>query len=264
MKVNWRQFIFYLCCLLMTSIVYSKFLLSVSIISFFILAIYRVYMDGMDIRPFSKHYLVLWPLLFITICLSGLNSSNTTEWMHQVQLKLPYLVFPFSLWVFKDILRDYYHQVHQVFILIIGISLFPVYYEILADFEGHLKTLGLGQSANTPVDHIKYSIFLAFSALSTLVFLIVPTKKTELFLPKWLLGVTFVFIFVLLHLLAVRSGLILFYAVLFIVGILIIIQRRKWLWMLGFFAFFFSAPAVMYHTVPCVKAKIGYMRYEFN
>jgi O-antigen ligase len=249
----------------LVSIVYSKFLLSVCIISLFVLALYRFFHSEKRLKGFLISYqLSGLMLIFIMVLISGLNSENLNEWAHHLKMKLPYLVLPFSLYVFKDEVVKYYHVFHQVFIVVLFISTFPVFYAIFSDYEAHLAALGVGQSADTPVDHIKYSIFLAFAGLSALIFIIKPRPVISLDVPKWFYIITVVVIFFMLHIMAVRSGLALFYTVLFITTFIFILIYKKYKWLFVLLAFIIIAPTIMYYTVPSIKAKIGYMRYDIN
>ena len=156
------------------------------------------------------------------------------------------------------------HTICFTFILVLFISTIPVFYTIFSDYEAHLEALGVGHSADTPVDHIKYSIFLAFAGLSALILMIKSKPKVSLNIPKWFYALAMIVIFLLLHIMAVRSGLALFYAVFTITTMIIIISQKRYKWLFALIAFIVFVPTVMYFTVPSIKAKIGYMRYDIN
>lgn len=265
MSLSYSKAFLYICCLLLVSLVYSKFLLSISIISLFGLAVYRCFQANVDIKGFVKNYQISGlSLIFIMILFSGINSENLHEWAHHLKMKLPYVVLPFSLYVFRDEVIKYYYIFHQAFIVVLIISTIPVFYNIFSDYEAHLTALGVGHSADTPVDHIKYSIFLAFAGLSALILMIKPKPEIGLSIPKWFYAVAMMIIFLLLHIMAVRSGLALFYTVFSITTIIIIVNQEKYKWLFALMAFIIIIPTVMYYTVPSIKAKIGYMRYDIN
>jgi len=264
MSLNLNKSFLFTCILLLISIVYSKFLLSVSIIIMLALAILKSIRDKHSLGAYISNYkLSVLSLVFLIMLISGINSENLSEWLHHLKMKLPYLVIPFSLWVFKDMVIKYYGLFFQLFIAVIFFSTFSVFYYILSDYEAHLKALGVGHSAETPVDHIKYSIFLAFSILASLI--LITKEKVEMIpVPKWFYLIFSITGFVLLHLMAVRSGLALFYAVLIAVALIYIIRLKKYKWLIALLLFSIASPIVMYKTIPSLEAKIGYMRYDIN
>lgn len=265
MNLNRHKTILYISCLFLVSIVYSKFLLSICMILFFSLAIYYSVQSKDTLKPYiTRQYIALLSLLFFAILFSGIHSSDTNEWMHHVQLKLPYLILPFSMWVFRASFIKYYIVLHQAFIIVVFISVIPVFINILTDYPAHLKSLGLGQSAETPVDHIKYSIFLAFACLSSLGSLIQKNKTLTLPIPNWFFVIASLTMFILLHLLAVRSGLVLFYTSFLIMSIIIVVRLKKYIWLTAVFFFLVASPVIMYKTIPSIEAKIGYMRYDID
>jgi len=266
MKIS-VYFLFF-CFLLLISIVYSKFLLTVSIMAIFGLSIYKAYKDGF--KTVFKGFISTTPLVVITlfffiIFLSGINSENIGEWLHQVKMKLPYLTVPFSLWVFRDVVRQYYLIYHQLFISIIVISSLPILYFILNNSELVTELLGKGQSIDTPVDHIKYSLFVCFAAISSFLLAFRTKKETEIVkIPQFVYLILSLYLFIFLHFLAVRSGLVLIYIVGFLAALNEIRLRKSILLTLPLLALLISIPIASYYLIPNVHTKVGYMIYDIE
>jgi len=266
MKIS-VYFLFF-CFLLLISIVYSKFLLTVSIVSLFLLSLYQANKGGLknNFKSFiSTKPIVVICLLFFIILLSGINSENTGEWLHQVKMKLPYLTIPFSLWVFRDLVKHYYIAFHQTFICIISISSIPILYYILNNSEAVTELLGKGQSIETPVDHIKYSLFVCFAAISSFVLAFREKAADQIIkVPKYIYLIICLYLFVFLHFLAVRSGLALIYFIGFLAALNEIRMQRKLLMSIPLLALLISIPLASYFLIPNVKTKVGYMLYDIN
>jgi O-antigen ligase len=133
----------------------------------------------------------------------------------------------------------------------------------MSDFANINDALGRGQSIPTPVDHIKYSLFVAFATLSC--FLLYWTdwfSNPRLKISNMVIGV---FLFVFLHILAVRSGLAVFYLSL-IVYLLINVFSKKLAFqkLLLMLTGILLIPFVALKTIPSLERKIGYMKYDIE
>lgn len=266
MRIN-QIFIFF-CFLFLFSIFYSKFLLSVSIISMFILAVYQASQIGFknSLSDYFKHpHLFVISLYFVAILISGINSSNVAEWLHQVKMKLPYLTIPFMLYAFREQIHKHYHLFHQFFIGLAIFSSLPILFYIFSNSEIVKDLLSKGQSVETPVDHIKYSLFVSFACISSFVLAFKKDLvRSSLIIHRYVYFAVSFYLFIFLHFLAVRSGLVLAYFVGFIAVLNQVRLLKRPILLLPLFAFFGLIPICTYHTVPSIKAKVGYMLYDLD
>ena len=131
------------------------------------------------------------------------------------------------------------------YILLMFFSSFGVLKTIFDMQESVLSIIGSGQSIETPVDHIKYSLFVSYAIILGLI--IVLEKKVNFF--KWEkvpLLVIVVFLFVFLHILAVRSGIVILYFNLLVLFVGRTIQKKEYLKMLVIEVLIFTIPDVEY------------------
>jgi O-antigen ligase len=250
----------------LSSIVYSKFALSLSMI---LLVLLSLLPDGkISIREdvnllFSNKYLLSITLFFFIYFISGVNSENVGEWLHQIKMKLPYLIMPFVLWRFRHMIIKFYPAYHFLFSSVVFFSALAVLFHYCYDAENINKGISQGKSMITPVDHIKYSLFITFSVISSLIII----WKERLHLNKIQKTIALLacfFLVVFLHVLASRSGIILCYILLLVLGVLFLRESKKYLLILPLVSIIFLTPIIAYNTVPSFKSKIGYMFYDLN
>ena len=242
-------------------------MLSVSIFSLFILSLIRY--SGSQLKQEIKlffQFMPLWSLglFFIMVFVSGVNSSYLPEWLHQLKMKLPYLVIPFSLWVFRDLVVIYYKLFHQIFVGLIALSTIIVLGQMMIDYDAVVDLLSKGRAISTPVDHIKYSIFVCFSVIVCFVMAFEEMSQHEFKIPKWAYLSMCIYLFLFLHLMAVRSGLFLCY---FILTLAILNQIRivkKYILLVPIFLLIIGTPILAYNFIPSFYAKMGYMRFDLT
>ncbi len=247
-------------CLMIISIYYSLFLLSISSIGFSAIALYKVITEK---RKFTdKAYLpfAALMLIFLLTVISGINSEDVTHWVRHLRMKLPFLILPPAFYIMRVPVAKYFDTLCIFFMGVGVLSTIPVLMQFV-DVESLVGIIKKGQSINTPVDHIKYSIYIAFSILIALLFFI---EKRYVFKygKGFLLGAGF-YLFLFLHLLAVRSGLAVFYVAAFILILRYAILLRNPILYLVLFLLAVS-PFVAYKTIPTLKKKVEYMVYDYK
>ena len=198
-------------------------------------------------------------LVFIAILLSGINSADTNEWLHQVKLKLPFIFLPFVFYVFKPIIDKKLHKwIHFAFIAVAFLSTFHVISCFFQDKASIIEGLGKGRSIPTPLDHIHYSIMVAYALVSAAVLAILETDKKR----RWSLVLVSAYLFAFMHFLSVRTGLVLSYAGIMLILVWYGVTHKKYLLGLGITAILVAIPFIAYKTVAPFKKKINYMFWD--
>lgn len=259
---------------LLLAILYSKFLVSVSIIALFVLAILRFNNNPSirielrkDIKLNFRNYLkthsyVALNLLFFVFLFSGVNSDNISEWLHHVKLKLPFLLLPFAFYSLSHFDKRRYYKFFYLLLFLMFVSSIPIVIDIIINQEVINDLIKRGKSIETPIDHIKYSLMVAIAVASGFLLWI---KKFYLKY-KWekhLIGVLTVLLFIFIHLLAVRSGIACVYG-----ALLVLILKELWyknrivsiLTVLGLTLL----PVIAYFSVSSFKEKMHYMYYDME
>jgi len=247
--------------LMVFSIFYSLFLLSVSSIAFSAIALYKYFSDKpktawKGFAPFGALILI-----FILTFISGINSEDLTHWLRHLRLKVPFLFIPIAFYLQRELVSKEFYKISLSFFLLAIASSFQIVYQVF-DVDSILLLIKKGQTFSTPVDHIKYSIYIAFAIIIGLVHFV--EKRNEL--PNWLkpiLSIGSIYLFVILHLLAVRSGLAVFYISMFFILLRYAVQYKQRV-LYAALAILMLAPFIAYKTIPTFNKKIEYMIYDLR
>lgn len=226
-----------------------------------ILAIYQSKQDdSFSFKSFlkDKSYIGLL-LVFGVVLLSGINSYNSEQWLHQVKLKLPFLILPFAFFVIKPIDKATHKWIHFAFIATVIVSTFQVLAVFLADFKAISLSIGKGKAIPTPIDHIHYSIMLAYGVVTSI---IMGTMERD---RKWKIGLFLVgiYLFGFAHFLSVRTGLVLSYVGLASVLAWYVFANKQYETGVIVLAFMVAIPFIAFKTIEPFKRKINYMYWDF-
>lgn len=256
-----------LCCAwaFCVGLIYSKVLLSMSMIAF-AFTLFLPY-DGRTLkarlaRVGQRRALWLGPLLiFVGVLLSGINSSDSGQWLHMLQIKLPLLFVPIAAAALPSLRRKRVVDWLQLFASIVAFSTLPVvlYYALHSD-EVH-KLLGQGRAFPTPTGHIRYSLFIAFGALSSLMIYL---RRLPGFLSPRLSLVIGLWLTAILHLIAVRSGLLCYYGAGLAVVLMHLLRRGRYGRALATLAAVGGCAALLITALPTLQAKFHYMKHDLH
>lgn len=246
-------------------LIYSKALLSISLGGFLLYALWLRRSTLLhEFRGFAK----AWPyvgltLVFVVYVLAGIHTADTDQWLKQVRIKLPFLLLPLSFYLIRSLTERQFKFMHAVIAGLSMISAVPVlwyYYQHKAEL---IAAIGHGQSIPTPIDHIHYSIILAYSSC-VLLLLLADGCLAKSRLEHWLYSGLAAGVAVVLHILAVRSGLAIFYLGLAFVVVWYVYSSRQYVVGGIGLLLLLSAPYVMYKTVPSLHKKVSYMMYDIQ
>jgi O-antigen ligase len=247
--------------LFVISLFYSRFMVTFSMIALTLLAISVAQTrSSFSFRSFIKDKAFSGLILvFLAIFLSGINSEDHLQWLLQVKLKLPFLFLPVVFFIFKHSVDKKFHAwIHYVFIATAFFSTFQVIGTFLLDTESILSGLGKGKSIPTPLDHIHYSIMVSYALVSAVILAILDTNKYR----QLALFFISAYLFAFLHLLSVRTGLVLAYAGIVLVLIWFVFTRKKYVIGLVISALLLLIPFLSYKTIAPFKKKINYMFWD--
>ncbi|GLR18154.1 hypothetical protein GCM10007940_27690 [Portibacter lacus] len=191
------------------------------------------------------------------------NSDETDRALRAIQHNLSYLSLPLAVVLLPTLSTKQRNSVFTMFILIVIASTIPVFYKYFLNFAEINQSLGMGKAIPTPIDHVRYSIFLSIAFVFSCILFI--TKKD--FIGKYLkyafLG-TAVYLFIAVHVLAVRSGIGLSYLGLLMAGSLLLYQSKKYYIMAFLWLVIIISPVFAYYAIPSFQNKIKYTRYDLS
>jgi len=195
---------------------------------------------------------------FILTCLSGINSESIETWLHFLKIKAPYLLLPIAFLNHPTLHTKAYQHIYISLITAMTICSVFVLGNYFLDHTAITDSIKYGKSLQTPLSHVKFSVLLAIAAISSVILSRhIKSKKTIL------LSVA-IFLIITIHILAVRSGLV----VLYLVGGLLLLHH---LWHRNHVKHFTLAicililgPIFAYYTIPSMYQKVHYVKHDLN
>ena len=208
----------------LVSLVFSPFLLSISMFGIVLLAFFDISPKNKPIvspslrKKWSAFFQApsFWALLlvFFIIFFSGLYSDNFDYWFERSRIKLPFLGLPIAFFFLPKLSQKDYRKIGLFYIIVMVLSAIGVTLNYLMDYEHINALIGQGQNIPVPRNHIRFSLGIAIALMISigLYFDESPLFKRQ----KALVFITAILLFIFQHLLAVRSGIVGMYLGLFI------------------------------------------------
>ena len=260
--------------LLLISLLYSFYVLSLCMFGFGVLAFFQVQFSPFAIRrrpDFINEFRQYqkeppWyalSLIFFIVLLSGLYSDDTTYWLERLRIKAPFLLLPLAFYLIPPISRGTYHKILLAFIAIMCMSSLPIAFDMIREYNQMVLRLQQGQPIPTPGNHIRYSLLLALASLTGIFLWVDQTFTKTKLLRKMLIGAS-IYLFIFIHLLAVRSGI----AALYLTSLFFLVRafwnprfREK---AVGFLAIIIITPIIAYFVIPSFQNRIHYMMRDLS
>lgn len=250
--------------LIFIGLIASKFTISLGMICLILAGVVSTDFKRDWARLRAKPAYWLTTGIFWLVLLSGLHSSNLTSWLSMLRVALPYLLLPIAFGLLPPFSKKKYHRLLYIFVGMMLISSIGVFINYLLHYSEIQEAIQRSKAIPTPQDdHIRFSLLVCLS----------------LFAGGWLLQERFywrcrgeqsilifalLFLWAILHVLSVRSGLLAFYlGIGIMIARLIIVRKRYWLG-LGLFVMLLSVPVLAYYLLPSFKTKVELMRYNWG
>ena len=260
MASRYEQIAYYALYCMIPAIIYSRALIT---ICYVIIAVMAILVQIRENRFSFNKYLAGLGLVGLSIVLSGINSDNIEQWWNHTVIKIPFLVMPLAFMILAPLPKEVIRNLHLILLVVLSISALPPLLDILQNHEVILDRISRGQPIDTPIEHVKYSMFLAYGIMSALIWTIyyrseLSTSQVKCF---WIGGA---FLFIMMHLLAVRTGLVILYASLIMLGVhvawirKISFQKVATAMVVGLVSIFLLI------QTPMIKSKLGYMFYDWE
>jgi O-antigen ligase len=248
---------------LLVGLLFSRALMSIGMMGLLANALIHHEL-GKNVQRFWKNKaLVAISSVFLLYLLSAPVSENTVWLVDRLRMKLPLLLLPFAVVAIPRMDKKVYFPILYGFFYLILILCVISLSQFFLNYEAVTKQYETGKIMWTPVQHIRFSLMVAYCvAIGWHLFL----EKYRLKF-RWesgvLLGAT-AFMVIFLHLLAVRSGLLALYGVIFYFFVRYMVRKRKYrlgaLLFVGLMAMSFLA----FQYIPTLKIKINYTLYSVN
>jgi O-antigen ligase len=184
-------------------------------------------------------------------------------WLERVRLRLPFVVLPIAFMSLPAFSTRQLYGIFYGFLILMSVISLGVLMNYGLHFEAINQRIKMGKYVPVPLDHIRFSIELSFATVCGLELWLRNFFWKKAFETQLILGLT-LFLFVTLHLLSVRSGLVCLYICLIIRILQYIFQHQKYIIGLGFLTILLSIPFGAYKTIPTLNHKINYARWDWK
>lgn len=250
-------------CIALVGIFFSRAMISIGMIGIVLVFVFTKSWE----KPYSLKSpdLVLFflsPILLIYL-IGVFWTEDYQYWWDRIQVKLPLIFLPLGALAIKDIV---YKRTMDILILIF-ISLcaatamgsfiyYLLHYSEITESYKHAKTIP------TIIEHIRYSLLLAIACFAAAQAYFKSSILSTTFQKRLVAGMA-VFIFIFLHILSIRSGLLALYATGVVWLFIQVLEsgNKKLLWLIpALFGFLIS----MYFFVPSLHNKVDYMVRDVN
>jgi len=202
------------------------------------------------------------PILLIYL-IGGLWTEDYSYWLERIQVKLPLLFLPLGFWAVRDIItRKTIDVLIVVFVALCAATALGSFIYYLLHYKEITESYKHAKTIPTIIEHIRYSLLLTiafFASVQAYFHSVVMTTRLQ----KNIIAGLGIFLFLFLHILSIRSGLLALYSTCFIWLIIQVFKsgNKKLLWLFPAAVGFLVA---MYFFVPSLNNKVNYMVRDIN
>lgn len=254
------------------ALIWSKALLSIMMVflAFVALVDIRVNPFKMRLIPFSdirnsirtKPFIWVFALYWLIYMISIFYAGNLSEWWSLTHPKFAFLLIPMSFAMLRPFTRREFMLIVLCMIIMTVWSTIWIQVAYYSNYELFSKSLGYGASLPTPGSHIRFSVITAASLILCLGFAI-ENWKVKYNWERWAYGLTAAYLFYFLHILSVRSGLVIGYAGILLMVVFYLRKLKSWQ-QLTLIAIIVIAPIFAYKTFPGFQLKVHYTLYDLK
>ncbi len=270
-----QDFALFICAVLLVALIYSKFALSVCMISLVVISIFNfdparklpVFLNpllGENLKRCyqNRSFLVVF-LFFCLVLFSGIYSDDVNFWTERLRIKLPFLLLPFAFVSIPAFSKRQFQGLFYFLLLLMLFSTSMVGIHYWQHYEAINALLEKGQPMPTPMSHIRYSLLLAYATVAGFILFGQRFHLKYAWEPYLVLAIS-LFLFFFLHVLSVRSGLMVLYVCLFSLGLRYLYRSRNYRLVLAGLVLLGSLPFIAYQTMDSFKTRIDYARYDLK
>ncbi len=254
------QLFFASVCVVFIGFVCSRAMVSIGMIGLLLSGLYGADVSVLKKRIKEQPEFLLLTLLFWIVLLSGFYSTDTHAWGNFVRLHVPYLLVPAALLLLPVFGKGQLKWILGTFVVVLCSSAAVVLVNYTVHYDEVNILMKQGISIPSPFNHIRYSLMLVF-AFWAAVYLCMQTVEAN---KKYLWALSAIFLFLMVHLLAVRSGLFAMYTCIAVAAMALIIVKRMFMYGLIVIGAMLLLPLLAYKFVPSVQTRLGYMLYDLQ
>ena len=254
--------VFLVFCAGFVGLYYSRALVSIFNVSLFGLGLIHMTKDKFQLRAVWNRHTIPFLLIYLLYVFSAFYSADMGMGLHRLKVNNYFVLLPLGISMLQPFERSYIQYLLLAFIGVSTVSALLVLlnYTFVSDISAEVyKT---GKTIPTPILHIRYSYFLSLALLIGFALYLQRVRLHHVV--KRILPFVLVFLFVFLHVLAVRSGLLAFYAGFFLFAV---VSGRKYIrtpYLVGSFFALIITLVLAVSFIPSLKNKWQYTRHDIK
>jgi O-antigen ligase len=204
----------------------------------------------------KRRVLLLSSLVILPYLLSYFYSEDKNMWAMWLTIKIPFLILPLSFFLLPEIKQETLKKILALYVGIMIISSLVVFGKYAMHFEKINNEFLLGGKVPAPFSHIRYSLLLSFAFFSC-VWLYTLQKS------KWPQIAGF-YLFVAIHILGVRSGLLSLYAGVLFSVLYFIFKTKSWKLSAVIILLTALSATIAVNHLPTLRNRVAYMKYDYS
>jgi O-antigen ligase len=259
-----QQLAFGACILMLIGLICSKFLLSIATIILVVLGLWSAHPKQDWHRLWQQK--TPWAMvgIFGLFAASSLLSENQSETWVRIRIALPMLALPIAFGLLPAFSKRQYRGLLALFFYGMWLACLGVLLNYALNRVEMLDLLRRSQAIPTPnKDHIRFSLMINL-ALFAGVYLLEQGYQWRHRAERWLMAAGILFLIVALHILTVRTGLLVFYANSLLLLLVSLIRRRRFKTLVLLLILFLPMPYLAYRLVPSIQTKFNLTRYNWQ
>jgi O-antigen ligase len=272
-KLSQSHFIDFFCIAIITTMVFSPYALTLSMIGLAAVGVFvlpgrlRLGINWKALsallRPWRYPAYFIITLFFWITFIGAWEIHDPWYFKARLRIKLPYVLLPLLFIV----LPDFSPRKRNTYLLFLIVLLSLTSIGILVNYLLYTEEINMlikrGKPMPTPRNHIRYSMLvvlgiIAGGYLASIKFI------WRFSFEKYLIPALTGFLFIFLHILSVKTGLVVLYASLIFIIFRYFLFSRYYVIALVCLAGLILLPFVAYHTIPSFKSKINYTQYDYQ
>ena len=279
-NITRTEFFIFWCIVLITSLPWSRFLVSIGIwgivasslmswgspqretfLQFFITA-FKKLPQYFQIF-FTKPLLMALSIPFFLVVLSGLWSSDLAFWLKRVQLRLPFIIIPLAFANIPPLSKKHIYLLLEVALWTFCTTITVVVTNYVFHFEAINLALNQGRPMPFLKTHITFSIMASFVIMGGF-HLWKEGYYYKYQVERKLIPILTIFLFVGLHIISVRSGLVATYICIAVKLYLLVFRDKKYILGIISFLILMTIPIFAYIYIPSLKNRIDYAIWDLR
>jgi O-antigen ligase len=275
---------FFSAILLVVSMMLSPFLLSVSMWGLVAAALWHVtetlrqtgqldrlsrIQDILKVLSHSFYHFsrqpaaLLLTLLLLVPAVSFFWSVNYDFWLERTRVRIPFFVLPWAFSNLPVLSRHQYRTVLYVLVWTVFFICIGVGINFLLHSDEILANLGMGQPIPVPRNHIRFNLILA-TAILVGGWLWEQRYVWRYAWERKLLMAVVILMFVFIHVLSVRSGIVTLYAALLFSVFRFVVRTRRWKAGLVTLLIIIVTPVIAVFSIPSLQQRLAYMAWDWQ